>query len=402
MSASQPPAAPAVELTRDTLAPAGSGEESTAEVVVTLLPERPGLVNTPVTVMFADNTPPIRMQLVAQAVVHAVKVTDEDGIKIDKLALGTAYLGQPLRKTFLLANDGPKQLRYRCHVLGAADVKHHVVNGEVMDEGELNKLGTPPSVKIEPQMGALMPFERQAITVEFVTEPFNSRKGFLSTLNSVDQDSRNENSIFLINFGRSAGVHVHQLPLTARAVRPGIKLEPAEVRSLQLVVIGSLACEGLSAVASVTFGPLHRLAPPQVIFPDVTSGQHMEEVVKVLNLDSELPAVVHVPSSAYFHPDQSTIHLQPGQTATLVVSYVPRSMGRHTAQLSCRVTTPRGAQLQECALALSGTCLTYEASMGTTRGTLGRPPLPEDFERPRVSQRWMEMESAAVDRRLAC
>lgn len=122
----------------------------------------------------------------------------------------------------------------------------------------------------------------------------------------------------------------------------------------------------------------------QVCFPDVPSGQHMEEMVKVHNLNQELPAVIEIPSSAYFHADQSRIRLEPGQTVTVVISYTPKSMGRHTARLSCPVTTPSGAFLQECVLSLQGQSLTHDVGLGTTKGPAGRAPLPEDFVKPRV------------------
>ena len=339
------------ELERDKLGPAGT-EEAQCRVHVKLRCEEAMVLNTQLKVTFADNAPPIRVQLVAQAMKHSVKLQDDRGVKMTSISLGTGYLGHRMSKTAVLVNDGPKRLTFRCHVLGTNEVRAVVMDGHVVDEPELNKLELPPTIRLTPSEGTIEPFQRLPVQVDFVTEPFASAKGFMATMNTVDQDARNENSHFLVNFGAGNGVPVVQVPLTARAVRPGIKLVPSEI-----------------------------------VFPEVPSGHHMEEVVQVMNLNQELGAVVHLPSSAYFHPDVSKLKLEPGQTATVVVSYLPKSMGRHSAVLKCEVHDAKGVTLQQCNLSLSGQSLTHDGSLGPTKSKIlgsDKPPLPEDFERPKV------------------
>ena len=338
------------------------------DVVLNVRPDEPGLIQTQLTLSFGEDVTPIVMDVVGEAVNHELRFETVEGAPLDQLRLGPMYAGTRIERAVTLFNAGPRRVGYAAYTLGAQEASRLVVKGEITDMEEVKAAVMPPGLSITPTMGSIGPFERTTVMVTYTPPEDKQQVGFTTTLASTfpgDAD-RQKYALVLASDTRNQLPAV-TLPMILAPARPGLLVEPKEV----------------------TFG-------------SITVGQTVSEVVRFTNLSTTLPLRVHVEPRGAFRAERERLELLPSETVSMLVHYMPRSMGTHAQDVSCVLRDASGVfELERSLLTLVGEALTHGVTEKAARGkpvvpaavaplkmkptalgtTVPRivPPLPEDY-----------------------
>lgn len=295
----------------------------------------------------------------ATVVQQTVQVLDGAGSPVHKVDLGCLYYGESLEQTIRVFNNGPVKSNYvltygTVDDMGAADRTMDELETDPNDphaaylrlarmKAKIHRSVDSP-VSISPLTGIIEPFSEALLTVRFAPRQPHLQRGFTAKLPpAADQ--------------RASFDYVAQLDLE------GLQ------RPMRFPVVGAGALPALS------------LEPTALHFGEVPTYDWADQLLTVTNRNSELPIDFRIPKrSPYYSCEPSRGLLLPGQSATVLVRYCPKALGRHPAAAAVQMLSQRGVPVGEVTCQLFGAA----EKLGCKPPVVGGPDkAPDDFLKPK-------------------
>ena len=333
------------------------GPHQSTDLAVKFLPVEKGQFSGSLTVTSVDqpDKPPLVVETTATVVTHGLDILTAAGVPItEPLDAGIAYFGgsQILRVT--LVNNGPKPVTFRSQ-MGPAKLMANQLSqeGDAEVQGSAStipmklkafqKVAADKTFSLEPDMGTIAAYEKLTITVTFLPNRHNATKGFLSNAAPVEE------SIELFDYLSIISVDSMKtklkLPLQGRGIKPGVQIAPS---SLQ--------------------------------FGDVPVNGNADALTTITNTNKELPARFDIPCTPNFRAEPRRSLLPPGQSASVLITYLPKVLGKHREKIDVQIKSVGGIDIQTLALYCTGSSSQIGAKQRLTGGV---DKLPEDFQRSR-------------------
>jgi len=337
------------------------GPHESLNVAVELAPTERGLFSGSLQVSAvggpaAAERHPQAVEVSATVVSHTVDLLDTAGAPLPApVDMGTTYFGGALTKTFVLVNNGPSPVSFFSRLgqtgkmqgmLGEGGAEGEGVPG-ILVPGKLAALKnaaarSDPTFLIEPKEGTVGGYERQEVVVTFCPQKKADMKGFAS---APEDSGLDETQAF-----DYTGL------ITIKELDTKLKLP--------------LAGRGLKQRLAVT--------PAALQFGDVAVNEHADGMVTITNRSSLLPARFDICCTPNFRAEPRRKTLPPGQEQDVLITYLPKVLGKHREQLNIEVKSAKGVLLDTVALH----CTARSSAIGPKKALVGGTDrLPEDFRR---------------------
>ena len=191
-----------------------------------------------------------------------------------------------------------------------------------------DRLSGDSALSLVPSSGSLPPFSKTPLTLTYAPALPENSQPFAA---QIDPAKLHVSQNFRINLSYAPFGQHAKLQVKARAVFPGVVLNP-----------------------------------PEVFFGHVETGASAEELCYVAN-KSDLPVRVDVVRAVmYCHVEPTRVQVAAGATAMLKVKYAPRGMGKHVGRVDLSVLDEAGTLVKQLSLGVEGAAL-RESKRGRCR-----------------------------------
>ncbi|KAF6261116.1 hypothetical protein COO60DRAFT_1637017 [Scenedesmus sp. NREL 46B-D3] len=258
---------------------------------------------------------------------------------LTELNFGSMFFGEALVKQVAIFNNSPSETRFDLSYGSTTDMKA-LAGADKAD-------GDDSSHAVFLQM-ARVTFKPPALRLD---------KGFAGQLLTPQQQAQFFDCLLQVSL--AGGSKSLKLPIKGAGLAPKLTLN--------------------------SHGTLH--------FGLVPTYEWADQLLQLVNSCSELPMQVAVDRSGpYFSAEPSELQLPPGASATVLLRYLPKALGRHQATLSFQVTSSKvpGRVLSKVSLQVQGSSLTLGNKQPLPGGITATP---DTFKKPRA---YVDESDAAV------
>jgi len=346
------------------LAPAKGSLEAgaSAQVEVTVTPNELGGLGIPIELEVDDGSPRRRLELQGTVASHKFDLLwPGGGGSCKKVAFGNCFYGDEQTAEVEVFNDGPTAVRFavKCVAHPNAESMGGVHEEDEHEEDDQDKRNVTSlligsrlkkfkattvdlAVQVLQHDGDIGPYERKKIAIKFNPKREQDQKGFTATQKAASEFSKGYS--FLVQVGFRGYKTQIRLPVIGRGVVPGISLQPDSLN-----------------------------------FHSVPANDTADALLTLCNTNDEAEVSYAIERGTFFKAEPRTGVVAPGQEVSLVVTYSPKSLGKHREGLPLRIFSPStGSLLLERLVKAVGNALEIGAKpMHAT----GLTAVPEDFVR---------------------